>query len=251
MRVHVTTPFLLCRLVGNTSVFRRHQKSIFQGLKSTPQNPQLSCRWQISAQSPSLQLSRTSLTSPCVCVLQTRAGTTFVCKPPFLPSSCFSSFTRDRFNIATEKKSKKRAREEAADKGNGVTADGSDNGSGGGEKRPRAKQPQEEKQPQEAAAGEEIGGAGDGGGVDAATRKALAKAAVAAVKKVGGVMMSYKGQSALLFYRCFGLRCVFMRKICARRTAVYLPIVSRILADFISVCRQQRAVRQQGRRHHI
>lgn len=79
------------------------------------------------------------------------------------------------------------------DTGNGGTADGSDNGSGGGEKRPRGKQPEEVKQPQDAAAGEEVGGAGDGGGVDAATRKALAKAAVGAVKKVGGMMMPHEG----------------------------------------------------------
>ncbi|CAN0077752.1 unnamed protein product [Ectocarpus sp. 6 AP-2014] len=91
-----------------------------------------------------------------------------------------------------EKKSKKRTREEAADTGNGGTADGSDNGSGGGEKRPRGKLSEEEKKLQEAATGEEAEGARNGGGVDAATRKALAKAAIGAVKKAQDKRMAVK-----------------------------------------------------------
>eukprot|EP00752_Nemacystus_decipiens_P002331 g2204.t1 len=86
------------------------------------------------------------------------------------------------------KKSKKRAREEAdksgvQDKEEGAEANGSGSGSGG-EKRPRGQSAGEQ------GGGEE--GAGGGGAVDAATRKALAKAAIGIVKKAPNKQIAVK-----------------------------------------------------------
>lgn len=97
------------------------------------------------------------------------------------------------------KKSKKRARGKEDESG-----EKREDGSSGTEKRPRGEGKQQEEegqeqqqQPGEGGAGAANGGVG-GGDVDAATRKALAKAAIGIVKKVCVIVCVRVGATPLL-----------------------------------------------------